>query len=269
MKKLKLAVIGKDVSQSLSPAMQTFIAENTGNFVDYSAVSIPEEQFEDRIDEILETFDGINVTIPYKLKIIPHLSRVYGDAKTFGAVNTVRCGDKSGYNTDGKGFALMLESNGVKTCGEAALVLGAGGAGRSVALTLSAMGCSSVSFYDCNSAAAERAAAELGLGCAESPEQGEYGIIINATGVGMHKTTGVSPVGESVLSKCKAAVDLIYQPAKSKFLEIAEGLGKKIVNGSAMLFYQAYYAQRIFLGKSASASVAKKLFEKYSGGNDL
>ena len=79
----------------------------------------------------------------------------------------------------------------------------------------------------------------------------------------MHKTEGLSPVGGDVLAECEVAVDLIYYPRKSEFLRIAESLGKKIVNGEGMLFYQAYYADCIYLGRAPSDAEAKALFEKY------
>lgn len=79
----------------------------------------------------------------------------------------------------------------------------------------------------------------------------------------MHKTVGVSPVGGELISLCQTAVDLIYVPEKSRFLEMAEGLGKQIINGSAMLFYQAYYAQCIYFNAQPSAAQAKQLFEEY------
>jgi shikimate dehydrogenase len=138
---LKLAVIGKDVSKSDSPKMHSFIAENMGNQISYEAVSIPEEQFEEKIDGILSGFDGFNVTIPYKLSVMPHLKNIKGDATTFGAVNTVVTKSSSGYNTDGLGFMLMLKTNGVEPEGKKVLLLGAGGAGRSVAKKLTARMC--------------------------------------------------------------------------------------------------------------------------------
>ena len=88
-------------------------------------------------------------------------------------------------------------------------------------------------------------------------------IIINATGVGMHRTVGISPVGEELISLCNTAIDLIYVPPKSKFLEIAESLGKKILNGMSMLFYQAYFAECIYLGLEPHDGRAKALFEEY------
>lgn len=263
MKTLKLAVIGKDVSKSISPPAHLFISKKMGNKVEYDLKSIPESEFEGSIDEILREYDGFNVTIPYKLSIIPHLKSIEGDAKIFGAVNTVRTDNLSGYNTDGLGFMLMLSNNGVSTAGKTALVLGCGGAGRSVAKKL-ADGGASVTVYDKSEEAAKSVQSEFGLKAIAKLAPEKYDIIVNATGVGMHKTEGISPVGAEFLSLCQVAVDLIYTPKKSKFLEIAESCGKKIINGEAMLFYQAYFAECIYFGVKADELQAKRLFEEYS-----
>ena len=127
---LKLAVIGKDVSKSTSPQIHSFIAANSGLEISYEKISVPEEEFENKIDELLKNYDGLNVTIPYKLSVIPHLKKIAGDALTFGAVNTVVTKTLTGYNTDGMGFMQMLDSNKVEVEGESVLLLGAGGAGR-------------------------------------------------------------------------------------------------------------------------------------------
>ncbi len=259
----KFAVIGKDVSQSTSPEIHTFIAKRMGNEISYERVSVPEEEFEGKIDKLLAEYDGMNVTIPYKLSVISHLGGIYDDAAIFGAVNTVECSSRKGYNTDGLGFMLMLKNNGVEVKGKTALLLGAGGAGRSVAKKLLDGG-ADVSVYDKMEGNAEALEREFkGVKALKHIPVKEYDIIINATGVGMHRSVGVSPVGEDIISCCKTAVDLIYVPSKSKFLEIAEGLGKKIINGSAMLFYQAYYSQCYYFGLTPDETQAKELFEEY------
>lgn len=260
---MKLAVIGKDVSRSDSPAMHSFIARRMGNRITYDAVSIDEDKFEDRIGEIISGYDGFNVTIPYKLSVIPHLAGVCGDAALFGAVNTVRCSDLSGHNTDGLGFMLMLKNNGVQVAGRSVLLLGAGGAGRAVAKKLAEAG-ARVSVYDRN----VRSAMALGRECPSVSVLSEvvpadYFLIINATGVGMHKSEGLSPVGEDVIGRAGVAVDLIYVPEESKFLGIARSLGKKTINGRAMLFYQAYYAECIYFDVQPDEELAKNLFECY------
>lgn len=263
MKILKLAVIGKDVSKSVSPEIHTFIAARMGNSIHYEKISIPEEQFEGSIGEIIAKLDGFNVTIPYKLSIIHHLKSVSGDAKAFGAVNTVTCRDLCGHNTDGMGFMMMLENNGICVKGKKVLLLGAGGAGRSVAKKLLDAG-AKVHVYDKTYANSLRLAQEFnGVIPLKEVEVEPYYLIINATGVGMHKTEGMSPVNGEILNLCEVAVDLIYTPKKSKFLEIAEGFGKRIINGEGMLFYQAYFAECIYFGVPHDNALARQLFEEY------
>ncbi|MBO5327555.1 MAG: 3-dehydroquinate synthase [Clostridia bacterium] len=260
---LKLAVIGKDVSKSSSPEMHSFIAKRLDAKISYDKVSILEENFEDKIREVITEYDGFNVTIPFKLSVIPHLKNVVGDAQTFGAVNTVLSSSLCGYNTDGLGFMLMLKNAGVEYFNKSVLLLGAGGAGRSVAKKLIEGG-ATVYVYDKNEQSVKSLVEETnGVIPLKEITVKSYDIIINATGVGMHKTEGISPVGEDVISLCNVAVDLIYVPEKSKFLQIAEDNGKEIVNGRAMLFYQAYYAECIYLGIAANDDQAKTLFEEY------
>lgn len=260
---MKLAVIGKDVSKSDSPKMHTFIADKMGNKITYDAISIPQSAFEGWISGVIARYDGFNVTIPYKLSVMPHLKSIEGDAALFGAVNTVRCSDLSGHNTDGLGFMLMLRSNGIEVAGKSVLLLGAGGAGRAVAKKLCAAG-AKVSVYDRNSFSAMALKDDCeGVAVLECVEPADYDIAINATGVGMHETEGISPVGVDVLARVGVAVDLIYVPEESAFLSMAKSLGKPAVNGKAMLFYQAYYAQCIYFDVSPDDVQAKALFESY------
>ena len=79
----------------------------------------------------------------------------------------------------------------------------------------------------------------------------------------MHDTEGVSPVSEKAFLGAKWAIDLIYTPAESEFLRLAKGAGSKTLNGAAMLFYQAYFADCLYLGRTPSDAEAEKLYEKY------
>ena len=258
---LKLAVIGKDVSKSDSAKMHTFDMRGLGSDCSYELISCPAENFDAQAKKLLAEYDAFNVTIPYKLDIIPYLKGIEGDAAVFGAVNTVK--DGIGYNTDGVGFALMLENGGIEISGKRFLVLGAGGAGRSVVKKLLDGG-AEVFLYDLKRESAAAVCKEFaGARLLEEVAPAPYDVIVNVTGVGMHKTEGISPVGEEILKNCDTAVDLIYYPRKSEFLRIAESLGKKIVNGEGMLYYQAYYADCIILGRAPSAAEVKELFEKY------
>ena len=260
----KLAVVGKDVSKSLSPQIHKFIAEHTGNRLEYERISIPEDEFEKKACNLFKEYDGFNVTIPYKLSIMSYLEKIEGDAKVFGAVNTVRTSDMSGHNTDGMGFNLMLKNNDVDVRSREVLLLGAGGAGRSVAKKLADAG-AQVFVYDVRFESAKSVENEFkGVKAVDKIEIKPYYAIINATGIGMHKTEGISPVGKNLLSQCEIAVDLIYTPRKSEFLRLAEECGKRIINGEAMLFYQAYYSQCIYFETVADETQAKELFKKYT-----
>ncbi len=262
-KKVKLALIGKDVSKSISPQIHYFIAKHIGKNISYDLISVAEDGFEKHIDGLIANYEGLNVTIPYKLKVIPHLKKICGDAHTFGAVNTVSCKNLTGDNTDGLGFALMLKNNGVGVNGKNVLIIGAGGAGRSVAKKVLEEG-GKVDIYDKNLENAVAVAREFGgITALDEISPKPYYAIINASGVGMHNTVGVSPADESVIKNCQVAVDLIYNPPTSAFLEIAEKLGKKIINGKAMLFYQAYYSECIWHGINPDEASAKILFEKF------
>lgn len=274
---LKLAVVGKDVSQSDSPAMHTFLLGKFGAKCSYERVSIPPARFLEEAEGLFARFDAFNVTIPFKGEIIPFLRRTEGDARVFGAVNTVLSAARTGYNTDGDGFALMLKNAGVETAGRRALVLGAGGAGRSCTKKLLEGG-ASVCVYERDEERLFSVYRQIGgfsplteVPCAP------FDLVLNCTGVGMHDTVGQTPfvvfeggrgapVGAELLSRCGTAVDLIYVPAQSEFLRIAASLGKKTVNGAAMLFYQAYYADCIYLGRKPDAAEAKAFYTEYLGG---
>ena len=193
MKILNLAVIGKDVSKSDSPRIHDFIAKQMGNRINYKSVSVPENKFESEIDGLMKEYDGFNVTIPYKISVIPHLRKISGDALVFGAVNTVDTRTETGYNTDGLGFSLMLKADGVEVRGKTALVFGAGGAGRSVAKKLADAG-ATVSVYDKKFENCLAVADEFeGIIPLENIKIQPYNLIVNATGIGMHATEGISP----------------------------------------------------------------------------
>lgn len=260
---LKLALIGRDVSQSSSPSIHAFITRRLGDGCVYDKISLGEEEFAEKIDGLLRRYDGMNVTIPYKLSVMPHLESIEGDAAAFGAVNTIVCSTRTGYNTDGLGFMQMLRTAGIEVGGKSALVLGAGGAGRSAVKKLLDGG-ARVYLYNRHYEKAEKVAAEFGnVTAIESLSPFPVDVIINATGVGMHETVGQSPVSADVIAQCGAAADLIYNPARSRFLCIAEELGKKIVNGASMLFYQAYYSDCYYLGVSPDPAQAEELYKEY------
>lgn len=261
-KSLQLALIGKDVSKSDSEKIHKFILKELGVGCEYERISLPQSELDGVIRRLLGDFDGFNVTIPYKRDVMGYLDEVVGDAFAFGAVNTVVCGTKTGYNTDGIGFLQMLDSAGISVKGKKALVLGGGGSGRSSALSLKNAG-AEVYMYRRNRAALEEICKELGVTAADDPERGGFDILVNATGVGMHDTEGQSPVSEAAFRGAESAIDLIYTPAESEFLRLARTAGIKTLNGVAMLFYQAYYSDCYYLDKQPNSDEAARLYQAY------
>ncbi len=259
---LRLGLIGKDVSKSDSEKMHRFILNELGIELEYENFSVDKAHFDNVMRRLIGDFDGFNITIPYKRDVFEYIDEIVGDAFEFGAVNTVICENRKGYNTDGVGFMLMLKNAGVEVKDKKVLVLGAGGAGRSTAAALKRAG-ATVYLYRRNREKLLEACQELDVLPAEEPLSGGYDILINATGVGMHESEGQSPVELTAFKGACVAVDLIYVPKEPAFLKQAKSLGLQTINGEAMLFYQAYYAECLFLGWEADEAQAKILYEKY------
>ncbi len=262
VKKLRLGLVGKDVSKSTSGEIHAFVLGEFGVACEYEKFSVAPAEFDNAMRRLMGDFDGFNVTIPYKRDVFEYLDGVQGDALACGAVNTVITATRQGYNTDGIGFLLMLAAKGVEVCGKRVLVLGAGGSGRSVAAALKNAG-AKVYMYRRNKEELTEVCEQLKVQAVSEPEEGGYDILINATGVGMHDSEGRSPVSEKAFSGASVAVDLIYVPKESEFLRLARTQGLQTLNGAAMLFYQAYYADCLFLDKTADIREAKALYARY------
>lgn len=258
----RLGLVGKDVSKSTSGKIHTFILSEWGVKCEYEKLSVPRSEFDSVMRKFLGDFDGFNVTIPYKRDVMEYVNETVGDALACGAINTVVSQTRKGYNTDGMGFMLMLSSAGIEVKDKKVLVLGAGGAGRSCVVALKNAG-AKVWAYRRNKAELDELCEQLGVNAVADPEVGGFDILINCTGVGMHDTEGKSPVSERAFVGASVAVDLIYVPALPEFLRIAKVQGLKICNGASMLFYQAYYADCLFLGREPSEKEAKDLYQKY------
>ena len=261
-KKLRLALIGKDVSKSKSERIHNFILNEFGVACDYEKISCTPVQLDSVMRRLLGDFDGFNVTIPYKRDVFEYLDGIQGDAIACGAVNTVCSSTRQGYNTDGIGFLMMLSTAGFSVKDKSVLVLGAGGSGRSSAVALKNAG-AKVFMYRRNREELNEVCTQLGVEAVSDPEMGGFDMLVNCTGVGMHDTVGKSPVTERAFLGASAAIDLIYEPKQSEFLRIAKEQGLKTLNGASMLFYQAYFADCVYLGREPSEAEAKHFYEKY------
>lgn len=260
--KLRLGLIGKDVSKSDSERIHVFILEQLGIECEYQRFSVGKDGFDSAMRTLLGDFDGFNITIPYKRDAMEYLDEIVGDAIDYSAVNTVLNATRTGHNTDGIGFLQMIRSYGIEYAGKKILVLGGGGSGRSTAAALKKGG-ATVYMYQRNRAALEETCKNLGITPIDDPEKGGFDILINCTGVGMHDSEGRSPVTKAAFVGAESAIDLIYVPKKSEFLRLAEEEGLTILNGAAMLFFQAYYADCLYLDIEPNEKQVEEFYRLY------
>jgi len=195
---------------------------------------------------------GLNVTIPYKEKVIPFLSGMSPEAEKIGAVNVIRVerepGDISfyrltGYNTDYIGFKDSISPLLKPTIHRKALVLGTGGASKAVGQALADLGIEwrYVSRYP----GENRLTYET---LAYSPEIiSEYPLIINASPVGTFPQTEECPdIPYSYLTTHHLLYDLVYNPDETLFLKKGKAQGATTKNGKEMLEIQACAAWKIW-----------------------
>ena len=226
-------ILGKKLGHTFSPLIHGML----GDYAYQVFENTPEE-----LDGFLKggDFAGLNVTIPYKLAVIPYCAQLSETARQIGSVNTLvrrEDGTLFGDNTDYYGLRYMVEKSGVSPAGEKAIVLGSGGASLTAQAVLRDMG-----------------AREVVTISRSGPENYENlyrhydaGVIVNTTPVGMFPGNGAAPVDISAFSDCKCLYELIYNPARTKLMQDAERCGIQSVGGLKMLVAQAKKAAEIYL----------------------
>ena len=257
-----LGIIGYPIGHTLSPTMQ-MAAIRAAN-LDYSYIAIPVQK-----GRLIMAVDGLrsldfrgwNVTIPLKSLIPQLLDSLNADAKMIGAVNTVvnDGGRLTGYNTDVNGFLAALNEFGFMPEDCNATVLGAGGAARAVIWGLCKRKAAHIAVGVRNPEKYKDIIEDFKVFDAidiyhwESDEFKEQlqqtDLLINTTPLGMTPNVDeMPPVDISLVPEGALVYDVIYSPAKTKFLQKAEELGYPTLNGMTMLLYQGVEAFRLFTG---------------------
>ncbi len=239
----KYGLIGEGISHSLSPAIHTVF----GN-PNYSLYPMKREELKAFFAN--RDFRGLNVTMPYKEKVIEYLDEIIGVAKELKAVNTiVKTSDNNlvGYNTDYDGFIYSIDKNEVSLTDKNILILGSGGAAKMVKAVCRERGAKNINTVSRTGDIDYNNAYDLT----------ETEIIINATPVGMYPNNGRKPIDLSRFPKCTFVFDLIYNPLKTALLIQAEDLNIPNTNGLDMLAAQARKGAELFTGKS----ITKEMIE--------
>lgn len=231
-------LIGQKLDYSFSQTFFTELFEKKGIDAVYQNFEI---EFVSEIKEIFlkENLVGLNVTIPYKTSVIPYLDELSDEAQKIGAVNTlVRQNNRwIGYNTDAFGFQQSVKPF-LTFHHERALILGTGGASKAVAYVLENLGIDVL--YASRTPKREK---QFHYTDINEHMIRACKLIVNTTPVGTFPNINECvPFPFEQLSSEHLVVDLIYNPAKSMFLEQSEQQGATILNGQAMLEQQALRA---------------------------
>ena len=201
-----------------------------------------------------ENIGGLNVTIPYKLDVMPFCDEIDEAAKAIGSVNTLarRNGKLYAWNTDAAGFQWMARQTGISLAGRKVLVLGSGGASRTAVAVCRAAGAREVIVI---SRSGEHNYENLS-------RHADAEIIVNTTPVGMYPKTGESPVDLTGFPACQGVLDVVYNPRRTALLLQAEELGIPCSDGLPMLVAQAKAAEEHFFERSIPDSENERILAR-------
>ncbi|UHS63395.1 shikimate dehydrogenase [Agrobacterium vaccinii] len=262
---LKVGLIGADIQLSKTPAMHMREGAAHGIAYDYELIDIntrhvPESALPDLLDEAESRgFAGVNITHPFKQRVIGLLHDLSEDARMLGAVNTVvfRDGKRTGHNTDWYGFYESFKRGLPDAKRDRVLLIGAGGAGVAVAHAALKLEIGHLDILDQDISRARQLADQLnarfGTPRAFAVESAESSLphadgLIHATPTGMPAHPGI-PVPASLIEARHWVADIVYMPLVTELLAQATRKGCKVLPGGGMAVFQAVDAFRLFSGK--------------------
>lgn len=276
-----IGVIGHPIKHSFSPLMFNISFElNELNYI-YLPFDVPAQNLKAAVKGMLALgIKGFNITLPHKEKIVQYLSDVSEEASVIGAVNTVvnENGLLHGYNTDVYGIIETLNPFKDEITGSEVTVIGAGGAARSVIYSLirhfkieriniinrTAQIAESLKDYF----SAKMLFNNIKVFELIPPDvvnvMHNSKLIINATAVGMSPVEDDSVTTiENSFKKDQIVFDIVYNPSRTKFLEIAESQGATVLNGLKMFIEQGSKSYELWTGEKMPVGKIYKTLESY------
>jgi shikimate dehydrogenase len=268
-----VGIIGDPVTHSLSPAIHNAAFAALG--LDYVYVPLPVAAAsvgEAVIGLRALGFRGANVTMPHKAAVLCFLDEISDDAQLVEAVNTIVVDNTRlvGHNTDIEGFTRALhEVEPAGVGGGSALLLGAGGAARAVALALARQRVASLTVVARTATAAERLIDRLRAAFGDTrlvatafdqlaPAAVEAAaLVVNATPLGMTENLKLPSVVVDTLQRGQIVVDLVYGERPTNLLTGSRIHGAHTVDGLSMLVWQAAAAFRLWTGRPAPVDVMR------------
>jgi shikimate dehydrogenase len=264
-RRFRVALLGEGIGESLTPAMHMTEGEHLGLEYLYELFDISSETFDQAglaafIRGLQAAgFDGLNVTHPYKQRVIDLVDALSDEARAIGAVNLIVFGPDGavGHNTDWTGFAASLIGQLDLDPEERVLQLGAGGAGAATVYALLRLGVRQVMVYDLDVARAQDLAARyaplfgnqdvVGVGGDLGDQWASFTGVVHATPTGMDKHPGL-PFDPDLLDPRAWIAEVVYRPLETELVRAARASGRTIVDGSQMAAGQAIDSLRILTG---------------------
>ena len=237
----KYGLIGFPLGHSFSISYFNQRFQDEGIDAVYENYEIPTIESLDEVLNLNPELKGLNVTIPYKEKVIPYLDSISPEARAIGAVNVIKVTHEGknvklkGYNSDVIGFTKSIEPILDKKWHKKALILGTGGASKAINFGLRHLGLETVfvSRY-------ERPETIQYQNITPEVVQ-EYNVIINCTPIGMYPKTEVCPeLPYEAMDSHTILYDLIYNPDETLFMKRGAEHGAQTKNGLEMLLLQAF-----------------------------
>lgn len=255
------AVIGAPVRHSLSPALHNAAFVASGLDWRFVAFEVAAGQGAGAVDAMRTLgIGGLAVTMPHKHDVVAALDEIDSAAVALDSVNTVVLrpdGSTFGASTDGAGFVESVRAAGLALGGLRVVVLGAGGAARSIVDALGRSGVADIAIVNRTRSTAEAAAALAPVARVGAPADiAGAGLLVNATPIGMGAVAAGEgggpkpdlPVDESVLRPDLTVADIVYHPLETPLLAAARERGAPTIDGLGMLVHQAVLQQELWTG---------------------
>ena len=238
----KYLIIGNPVKHSLSPKIHNFwFSENNIDAV-YEKKEILEDKLENIVEDIKkEKILGVNITVPYKQKIIPYLDELSEISKKTNSVNTIYKKNNKvfGENTDVFGFTESIKHQSIDLKNKTALVLGGGGVVPSIISALEKLSVAKIFLMNRTFEKIQKLKENFPkIELLKWGEIIEFDIIINATSIGLKIDDKIN-INLDNLKRGKIFYDTIYNPPMTNFLKTGKQQDHMVINGKFMLVYQA------------------------------
>ncbi len=227
-------------------------------------VNFPAEHLDEFWLDWKNHIHGLSVTIPYKEKIIKHLTKVSTEVRISGVCNTViKDGEHwIGYNTDLIAIEMLLQpfKEMLKNGG---LIVGTGATARSAIAALKRLNVNPIFVVGRNSERGKMLANVFGVDYLQEDEvhYASASAILQTTPVGMVPYTDQYPLGTSLFRKDRVVLDVIYNPPETRFLKIARERGCSTISGEEMFVLQATKQFELFTGVPATLAEVKKIWQ--------